>query len=321
MKKQDFEFLTDLLRQYAGWDFDEKQYFVVDQKISNFIRQRNYNSIEDLIDDLKLGSKSLIARVVENLALSDTSFYRDYDVFQRFENIFLPNLRENNRATKKIRFWSLGCSTGQETYSIAIALKHYLKGIGDWKIDIIGTDISSYAISRAQKGSYSQFDVQRGLNMRQILENFHQENGQWVINDDISSMVEFRRYNLLDELTHSDLYDVIFCRYVLRYFAPDIQQKLIAKIYSRQVSGGFLYLGRGAKVESLDKFYEPVSGMECLFQAKPDVEIPNLEIEKVTTPKDTLERDEDDIPSFVRPSNLSYRTPTTEILNELKKRD
>ena len=202
-----------------------------------------------------------------------------------------------------------------------MAVKHNLKGIGDWKVDIIGTDISNYAVTKAQKGIYSQFDVQRGLNMRQILGNFHQENGQWVVNDDIASMVEFRRYNLLDELTHSELYDVIFCRYVLRYFNSEVQQKLIAKIYSRQVPGGFLYLGRGAKVAGLDHFYEPVGGMECLFQAKPDVEIPNLEIEKVTAAEDTLERDEDNIPSFVRPSNLSYGAPTAEMVNELKKRD
>ncbi len=321
MKKSDFEYVLSLLRQYAGWDLSNDKYFIIDKKLYNFICEKGYPSVEELIAELKLGQKALIWQVVEALTLSDTYFYRDYPVFKGFETYMLPQLREINRSSKKLRIWSLGCSTGQETYSIAMAVKNNLKGISDWKVDIIGTDISNYAISRAQKGVYSQFDVQRGLNMRQILDNFHQENGQWVVNDDIASMVEFRRYNLLDELTHSDLYDVIFCRYVLQYFAPDIQEKLIAKIYSRQVPGGFLYLGVNAKIEGLEHFYEPVGGMDCLFQAKPDVEIPNLEIEKVTAQKDTLERDEDDIPSFVRPSNLSYRAPTAEILNELKKRD
>ena len=98
MKRQDFEFLVNLLRQNAGWDFDEEQYFVVDKKISNFIREKGYASVEDLIDELKVGAKPLISQVVESLALSDTCFYRDYDVFNRFENSVLPNLRENNRA-------------------------------------------------------------------------------------------------------------------------------------------------------------------------------------------------------------------------------
>mgnify|MGYP000838172175 FL=1 len=154
MKRQDFEFLVNLLRQNAGWDFDEEQYFVVDKKISNFIREKGYASVEDLIDELKVGAKPLISQVVESLALSDTCFYRDYDVFNRFENSVLPNLRENNRAAKKLRFWSLGCSTGQETYSIAMGVRKKFLGLDDWKIDIIGTDISSVAISKAQRGLY-----------------------------------------------------------------------------------------------------------------------------------------------------------------------
>ena len=134
MRKSDFEFLTSLLRQYAGWDFNEEQYFVVDRKISNFIREKNYPDVEDLIDELKLGARALISQVVESLALSDTSFYRDFDVFQRFETILLPNLRENNRSSKKIRFWSLGCATGQEAYSIAMAVKNTVWG---WMIGIL----------------------------------------------------------------------------------------------------------------------------------------------------------------------------------------
>ncbi len=323
MKKSDFEYILSLLRQYAGWDLSNDKYFIIDKKLYNFICEKGYASVEELIGELKLGQKALLWQVVEALTFSDTYFYRDYQVFKGFESYLLPQLREINRSSKRLRIWSLGCSSGQETYSIAMAIKHNLKGISDWKIDIIGTDISNYAITKAQKGVYSQFDVQMGLNMRQILENFHQENGQWVINNDIASMVEFRRYNLLDELTHSECYNVIFCRYVLQYFAPDVQQKLIAKIYSRQVEGGFLYLGMSDKVEGLEQFYEPVGGMSCLFQAKQGIEIPNLEIEKVTPSAETLTKDEDDMPSFVRPKNLAYRAPdeTTDILNELKRRE
>ena len=78
MKKQDFEFLITLLRDNAGWEFDEEQYFVVDKKMSNFIREKGYASVEELIAELKVGSKALIAQVVESMAFSDTSFYRDF---------------------------------------------------------------------------------------------------------------------------------------------------------------------------------------------------------------------------------------------------
>ena len=106
-------------------------------------------------------------------AKKDTSFYRDYDVFSRFENTILPAFKETNRSSKKLRIWSVGCSTGQETYSIAMGIRHKFLGLGEWDIDIIGTDISGVAISKAQRGVYNNFEVQMGLNARSILEFFH----------------------------------------------------------------------------------------------------------------------------------------------------
>ena len=70
MRRQDFEFLLDLLKQNAGWEFDESQYFIIDKKISNFIREKDYNTVEDLIMDLKTGKKSLVSQVVEAMAFS-----------------------------------------------------------------------------------------------------------------------------------------------------------------------------------------------------------------------------------------------------------
>ena len=74
MRRADFEFLLDLLKENAGWEFDESQYFIIDKKISNFIREKSYDSVEDLILDLKTGKRSLISQVVEAMAFSDTSF-------------------------------------------------------------------------------------------------------------------------------------------------------------------------------------------------------------------------------------------------------
>ena len=75
MRKQDFSFLLNLLKNNAGWEFDESQYFIIDKKISNFIRERNFDSVEHLISELNNGNKQLIAQVVEAMAFSDTAFY------------------------------------------------------------------------------------------------------------------------------------------------------------------------------------------------------------------------------------------------------
>ncbi len=109
MKKSDFEFLLQILKDNAGWNFSEENYYILDKKISNYLREKNYVSSEELIDELRLGSKPLIAQIIEYLSMSDTYFFRDYSVFTHFENTVLPYLKEANRATKKLRIWSLGC--------------------------------------------------------------------------------------------------------------------------------------------------------------------------------------------------------------------
>lgn len=229
MRKSDYHYLLGLLKDNAGWDFDDDEYFIIDKKMYNFVREKGYASVEELIAELKMGQKALLWQVVEALALSETSFYRDYKVFKNFEDTILPHIRELNRGAKKLRIWSLGCSSGQETYSIAIAVRNKLLNVGDWDIKIIGTDLSTVSVTKAQRGLYNQFEIQMGLNARMIIDNFHQEQGGWMINDDIAEMVEFRRYNLMDDLTFMDKFDIIFCRNVLHFFNRDMQRRLLEK--------------------------------------------------------------------------------------------
>lgn len=304
MKKDDFQYLLRLLKENGGWEFSEEKYFVIDKKMYNFVRERGYASVEELIGDLKLGQKALVWQVVEALAMSDTSFYRDYRVFNGFENNILPQIRELNRGSRKFRIWSLGCSTGQETYSIAFAIKNKLLNVSDWDINIIGTDISTASIQKAQKGTYSQFEIQVGLNARMIIDNFYQEKGMWQVNDDIMSMVEFRRYNLMDDLTFSEKFDIIFCRNVLRFFDSTTQRDLIEKIFNRQIRGGFLYLGIDEKIAGLENFYTKVNGLPCLYQSKINLSDKDKQpiLENETKAKNEM-------PSFKRPTDLAYKHP------------
>ena len=174
MRKRDYHYLLGLLKENAGWDFNDDEYFILDKKMYNFVREKGYASVEELIAELKMGQKALLWQVIEALTLSETSFYRDYKVFKGFEDTILPHIRELNRGAKKLRIWSLGCSSGQETYSIAMSVKSRLFAASDWDVKIIGTDISTASVSKAQKGLYTQFEVQMGLNARMIINNFHQ---------------------------------------------------------------------------------------------------------------------------------------------------
>lgn len=268
MKKSDFEYILQLLKRYAGWSLSADNYFLIDNKIYNFVCEKGYASSDDLIQELRMGQKSMLWQVIEALTLSDTYFFRDYSVFRSFERIILPRIREVNRSSKKLRIWSLGCSTGQETYSIGMGIADNLVAVGDWNVSILGTDISTPAITKAQRGLYTQLEVQMGMDIRRIVKHFHKESELWSINPDISENIKFLRYNLMDELSNVEPFDIIFCRYVLHYFSPELQRKIIAKIHSYQVPAGFLFLGLNENIAGLEDYYNPIQGIPCLYQAK-----------------------------------------------------
>ena len=316
MRKTDFDFLIELLRQYAGWSISEREYFAIDKKISGFIREKGYTSVEDLIAELKSGQRALIAQVIESLAFADTRFFRDWNVFNQFEHYVLPLVKEANRNLKKLRILSLGCSTGQEVYSIAIAVNNLI-GLNDWQISIIGTDLSSASIAKAQKGYYNQFEIQTGMNAETMINNFTVEGDNWKINDNIKKMVEFRRFNLLEELTFNEKFDIIFCRNVLRFFSPGIQSRLCAKIHNMQVPGGILYLGKGENIKGIIDYYGAISGVSCAYQSKliSDVKIAP---EQLIRPEEeyipaqkapAVAANDDRVPHFVRPAGLSGNRP------------
>lgn len=299
MKRQDFEFLLDLLKEHAGWEFDETQYFIVDKKMTNFIREKGYASVEDLVLELKTGNRPVINQVVEAMAFSDTAFFRDFEVFYRFQKVLLPALKQKCRASKKLNIWSLGCSTGQEAYSIAMAVDKANRMFADWDINIAASDLSSIAISKAQRGIYNNFEIQMGLNARNILEYFDYDDGNWIVNDRLKKMIEFRRYNMLEEAITKSKFEVVFCRNVLRYLAPEYQDDVLRRISSKQPQGGYLYVGKGENVPAIEKYYYKLDNSSGAYMA-----IGNSVANTVEGNLSVASSDKDAMPSFVKPEIL-----------------
>ncbi len=294
MKRQDFDFLVGLLKEQTGWEFDESLYFIMDKKITAFLREKNFASVEDLVVILKSGNKPLISQVVEAITFSETSFFKNYDVFNNFQNVLLPILREKCRATKKINIWSLGCSTGQEVYSIAMSFDKNSKMFANWDVNILGSDISSLAINKAQKGIYNNFEIQTGLNAQDIIDYFNYEDDQWIANDNLKDMVEFRRYNLLEKPIVKTKFEVVFCRNVLRYFAKGYLDNILHKIRLTQHKGAYLYLGKSEIVPLIDRYYDYDNNTGA-YIAKGD--FGDVSVERVSVENKGM-------PSFIKPKNL-----------------
>ncbi len=315
MNKNDFDYLVNVLEKNAGWRFTEDDFFVLDKKISNFVREKGYATVEELIDELRLEQRPFINQLVEAMTMLETSFFRNYNVFKQLEESILPYLREYNRGVKKLRIWSAGCSTGQETYSLAIAIKRSLLNVKDWDIDILGTDLSALAINKAQKGIYNKFEIQNGMNASSIITNFHPEKDGWQINDEIMSMVQFRQFNLLEDIVGQENFDIIFCRNVLHLFSPENQLKILNKLFAKQTFGGLLYIGQNEKISGIEEFYTKVPGFDSLYQAKNQADnkhtLPNKNIVA-----ETKVQTGSAMPSFVKPKKLFERPTISSLLKK-----
>lgn len=295
MKKENFEYFLSILKEKVGWSFSDKDFLFLNNKLDNFIRKSGIPNYEYLIAEIKKSSKLFLWQIIESIAPSNTSFCRDYKVFKGFEDNLLPHLLELNNSTKRLKILSLGCSTGQEMYSVAMSIKKKLKDdYKKWNIDLLGLDISTDSIVKAQKGYYTEFEIQHGLNAKDILNNFRYDGNYWQANQDLVNMIEFRRFNIYSDKFGPEKYDIILCRNVLNIFDAYTQLEVLGKIYNSQVNGGFLILGLGERIAGLNEFYNGVSNLECVYKAK------SLR-DNAAKPKSSVESE---MPSFERPDSL-----------------
>src|SRR6185437_1638295 len=122
-------------------------------------------------------------------------FFRDKLPFDQFRDTIMPALMSARAATRRIRIWCAAAATGQEPYSLAIALKEIGKELRGWRVEIVATDLSTEVLEKAKSGIYSQFEVQRGLPALMLIKYFSQVGETWQIAPEIRSMVKYRSLN------------------------------------------------------------------------------------------------------------------------------
>ncbi len=249
--------MARLLRDQSGLLLTRDKGYLVENRLAPLVREHGFKSVTELIEEIKSGAGALRAAVVDAMISKDTSFFRDWTPFVHFQTVVLPNILHARSTKKNTRILCAGCSTGQEAYSIAMSVRDAAASLSGWKAEIVGIDISSAVIEDAAKGAYSQFDVQKGLPVRKLLTYFSKEDDRWVISRGLGGMVEFKTWNLLEDLYPLGRFDVVLCRNVLVYFDLKTKLDVLQKISRVLVDDGVLYLG-------LD---DAVSGVSGNFRA------------------------------------------------------
>ena len=247
-----FAQLQRFLRETSGVVIeDDKRYFIED-RLKPVLRSAKLSGLDELARSLLADKRSELAKTVaETLTINETSFFRDRALFTALSERLLPQLLEAREATRRIRIWCAGCSTGQEPYSVAMILDEQMRRRPGWRVEIVATDLSRAVVDQARRGVYSQFEVQRGLPVAQLLRHFTRREEAWQVSDYLRAKVTFRTQNLMSIPADMGTFDIIFCRNVLFYFEPDTKRRILVQLSKVLARDGFLALGGGERIGDL----------------------------------------------------------------------
>lgn len=244
MSEDDLAFLRDFLRRRSGLSLGPEKRYLVESRLSPLARQAGLSGVREVVAALRSGADESLARaVVDAMATHETLFFRDRIPFEILRDVLLPELHRSLPQGRTLRIWSAAASTGQEAYSLAILVREMGAALAGRPVEIVATDISEAAIERARTGVYSQFEVQRGLPIRTLLDSFVQCDGDWEIRPELRRMVEFRVFNLLDDLAPLGRFEIILCRNLLIYLDRAGKERLLAKLAGVLAPDGALCLG------------------------------------------------------------------------------
>jgi chemotaxis protein methyltransferase CheR len=241
--------LAGLLEARTGQQLTMSRRWRIETALSTLLRERGIASLDELITILVMGKEpSLSQKVVEALLNNETYFFRDRAPFDVLQRKALDDLAQSRQKSKRLRIWSAGCSTGQEVYSLAMLFAEQPELWHGWTIDILGTDVSTSCVDRARAGVYSQFEVQRGLGINQMIKWFEETADGWRAVEALRKPVRFQVHNLLEPAPHPGGFDIVLCRNVLLYLSPEKKTLAFERIAGAMAEDGWLMLGAGETV-------------------------------------------------------------------------
>lgn len=265
-----YKMLSALLEKHTGQKLLANRHWRVEMALKPVMRQNSIPDLDTLVSLIDIDADpALTSACVEAMINNETCFFRDQANFALLTGPVLDSIREHRARTKRIRIWSAACSTGQEAYSLALAISENAEKWRGWQVHIMATDVSKSALAQARAGKYSQFEIQRGLPVMLMLKHFEQKGEDWVAGEHLRRMVTFAEHNMLNPARHFGAFDVILCRNMLMYLCDDRRSQVLDSISPMIAEDGVLMLGAAETVigqtqkfrssQEFRGFYEPAS--------------------------------------------------------------
>ncbi|WP_286265334.1 CheR family methyltransferase [Thalassotalea atypica] len=254
---QDFR---TFLEQQCGIVLGENKQYLVKSRLAPLMAKFDVESLAELVKrTLSPVERQLRAAVIDAMTTNETLWFRDDYPFELLKSKILPEFA-NHRMPLKI--WSAASSSGQEPYSIAMSVLEYIQskpGSFSRGVQITGTDISNTMLEHCKYGHYDSLALARGLSTERKRQFFEPgDNGMLKVKDNVKKLVNFRPLNLLNSYSLMGRFDIVFCRNVLIYFAPEVKAQILSQIHGVLNPNGYLYLGASESLSGLNQNFDMV---------------------------------------------------------------
>ncbi len=253
----DFTYVATMVRREAAIVLAPGKEYLVEARLIPVARQVGAASVGEFLAAMqRRPNPDHQRRIIDALTTNETSWFRDREPFSALTDAVLPELIKSRGSVRKLRLWSAASSSGQEAYSLAITLQEALPP--GWSYEIVGSDISTEMVKRAEAGEYSQVEINRGLPATQLVQYFERAGAHWRVLPSLRRNVSFRRMNLTTPLPAMAPFDIIFLRNVLIYFDVATKRTVLRNVARLLRPDGLLFLGAAETTIGIDDNYERV---------------------------------------------------------------
>ncbi|MGM0906025.1 MAG: CheR family methyltransferase [Pseudomonadota bacterium] len=258
----EYQEFRQFLEHQCGIVLGESKLYLVKSRLGPLMGRFNVDSLAELVKrSMKISERALRAAVIDAMTTNETLWFRDTYPFEILNDRIFPEYKNHSGPLK---IWSAACSSGQEPYSIAMTyLEYKAKNPGALRagIKVTATDISNKVLEQCAIGEYDSLALARGLSAerrKKFFTDAASKPGSMKIKDELKQFIHFRHLNLLDSYSLLGKFDVIFCRNVLIYFAPEVKRKIIAQFRQSLNPGGYLFLGASESISGLTDDFEMI---------------------------------------------------------------
>jgi len=266
----DFAYLRTVVLEESANVLDPSRDYLFESRLRPLLRATGLKTIEKLVCSIREQRSSALKRAVaEAMTVNETSFFRDTSTFELLQTELLPTLIRRRESVSRLRLWSAACSSGQETYSLAMLLREKFPCLNAWQVEVFGTDISREMIRRARAGQFRKSELSRGLTALYRAKYMRACGDEWEVVPEIRRMCRFLERNLCDGPLPLEKYDGILLRNVMLYFPDEVRRRLLLEVHRMLPEDGFLLLGASEQPGLPDHFQAELHGNACFYRPLP----------------------------------------------------